>query len=211
MRLTFNIHAQGLQNYSRLLQFYATAKPTWAGVMDGVQLAKDIGAASPTTEVWHRAYPPGGDEEIWRVVSPAQWVDKTRRELEASDLWAYCLNEPGFDDPMLQWLCEVIDLAGPAGLKLVVGNFSVGTPEPDDWKKPAAKWLLERLHKHRDRVILGLHEYAGGIITSGFVGGPPTELRDASGNLLHRDFTTAENWPEPDEACLLYTSPSPRD
>ena len=195
MRIGFNIHAQGVKDTARLMSWCAENKPAWMGVMDGVGLAKAIRQASPDTQVWHRAYPSGGDEAIWKRISPQQWVAQARRELDGTGLWAYCLNEPGFDQDMLRWLCEAIEAAGSQGVKLVVGNFSVGTPEPDQWRSPQAARLLRLLDAHRARVILGLHEYAGGVVTSGFIGGAPNSTQ------YHRDFIPRENWPDRAEAA----------
>lgn len=192
-RLSYNIHAQGVKDTPRLLAHIARLKPSWVGVMDGVGLAQDIRRVSPNTKVWHRAYPEGGDETIWQRLSPAEWVARTAAELKGTDLWAYCLNEPGFDDAMLIWLCNVIELAQPLGLKLVVGNFSVGTPEPNEWNKATARRLLELCDKYRT-VVLGCHEYAGGVITSGFIGGAPNSTQ------YHRDFIPVANWPSAAEA-----------
>lgn len=178
----FNIHAQGVKDEGRLLAHVKATRPAWCGVMDGVGLAKQLRAASPGTQVWHRAYPPGGDEKIWQTMTPTQWVDEARRQTEGADVWVYCLNEPGFGDDMLGWLCETVSLGVLAGLRLVVGNFSAGTPNPGDWEKPAARRLLNLLTEQRHAAILGLHEYAGAVITSG--------AGDAPGALA-----VAEQWP----------------
>lgn len=196
-RLSYNIHAQGVKDTPRLLAHLAKLKPTWAGVMNGVRFAQEIHNASPNTQVWHRAYPEGGDETIWKRLSPGEWVTRTATELKDTGLWAYCLNEPGFDDEMLIWLCNVIELAQPLGLKLVVGNFSVGTPEPNQWNKASARRLLELCDKYRATVALGLHEYAGGVITSGFVGGAPNSTQ------YHPDYIPVANWPNANDAREL--------
>lgn len=74
----------------------------------------------------------------------------------------------------VRWAIEVIHAARKYGLKVVVLNLSSGTPNPDDWKQPLALELLRLLDTNRDMAVLGLHEYACGIVTSGFVGGWPS-------------------------------------
>ncbi len=195
----FNIHSAGVKDRQRIIDWHRTAQPAWTLVLDDTSLVRDIKNVSPKTEVIYRAYPGGGDESIWQRLSPEQWVAEARRKSEGLGCWVYCLNEPGFGDDVLNWLCKVIDIAMPAGLKLVIGNFSVGTPEPGAWGSPAAVNLLSRLNKHRANLVLGLHEYAVGVITSGFVGGAPTELY-IEGHLAHRDFISPANWPGRNEA-----------
>lgn len=193
-----NIHPGVGSTRQKLLDWHARTRPRWSGVMDGVQLARDIAAIDPHMNVWHRAYPDGGDESIWQRMTPRAWVDKTRAELDGTNLYGYCLNEPGFDNAMLEWLCEVIEYSAQFGLRLVVGNFSVGTPEPREWEKPAAVRLLRLIEAHHDRVVLALHEYAGGIITSGFVGGAPNDTTH------HPDYTDPLNWPEPANVTMWH-------
>jgi hypothetical protein len=51
-----------------------------------------------------------------------------------------------------------------------------------------AQRMLELLDQHRDLFVLGLHEYAAGVITSGLVGGAPDDPR-------HPNFVPVEKWP----------------
>jgi hypothetical protein len=78
---------------------------------------------------------------------------------------------------VVRWNIEVIKAARKHGLKVVVGNFSSGTPNPDDWKHPLALEFLRLLNECRAFAVLGLHEYACGVITSGFIGGWPQFIR----------------------------------
>lgn len=82
----------------------------------------------------------------------------------------------------VQWAIDIILAAKKHGLKVVVLNLSSGTPSPDDWKADKAQQLLRLLGTNRDMAVLGLHEYACGVITSGVDGGWPSFIR-------------AEDWP----------------
>lgn len=73
----------------------------------------------------------------------------------------------------VRWATEVIPACRRYGLKVVVLNLSGGTPSPDAWKEPAAQDLLRLLDTNRDMAVIGLHEYACAVITSGFIGGYP--------------------------------------
>jgi hypothetical protein len=94
--------------------------------------------------------------------------------------------EPGWGPEVIDWHIKLMELAAPRGIKLVIGNWSVGTPQPEQWSM--ARPMLELLDQHRDLFVLGLHEYAAGVITSGLVGGAPDDPR-------HPNFVPVENWP----------------
>ncbi len=85
------------------------------------------------------------------------------------------LNEPPFNKEVVEWLTELLRLAAPRGIPLIVGNWAVGNPAPEQWAM--AREMLQLLDQHRHLFILGLHEYAGGVITSGLIGGNPTFIQ----------------------------------
>jgi hypothetical protein len=66
--------------------------------------------------------------------------------------------------------------------------MGVGQPLPEAWAD--VRELIELASKHRDRIILALHEYAGGVITSGLIGGDP--------KFIHPD-----TWPTPNQTKAL--------
>lgn len=88
--------------------------------------------------------------------------------------WLLVTAEAAAVKSSVRWAIEVIGAARRHGLKVVVLNLSSGTPQPDDWRQPLALELLRALDSNRDIAVLGLHEYACGVITSGFIGGWPT-------------------------------------
>jgi hypothetical protein len=48
---------------------------------------------------------------------------------------------------------------------------------------------LKLASRYRDKVIIGLHEYFGGVATSGFVGGSPEDIK------YHPNYVVRSNWP----------------
>lgn len=178
-RLSLNIHGDNVPNKGRLLEFLQATQPRAVLVMDNFALVQELKALLPETMLIYRAWP---DDGIYRQLSPEDWVSRKLAELGGLDVWVYTTNEPGFSDAALNWLARVMELAQPRGLKLVVGNWAVGTPDTqNDW--PRARRLLELLDQNRATMVMGLHEYACGIITSGFVGGNP-------------QFIAPESWPQ---------------
>lgn len=195
-RISVNVHGQNVPDIDYLKGFLVKLNPAWVLIMDNIGLAKDIKAMLPETNVICRNWGADGDDNDHKQYTPGQWIAEKLRERGAADLWFYTTNEPEFSDEVVRWHVDVMKLAANAGLKLVVGNWGVGIPADVDHDWARAETMLRLLNQHRETMALGLHEYACGVITSGFVGGPPTELRDASGNLLHPDFIQPENWPD---------------
>jgi hypothetical protein len=179
VNLSLNIHAANLNDKPRLMAYLQATQPRWTLVMDSLDVAREIKAALPDCNVIFRAWP---DDELVKQMTPEQWVTGTIARLQGADLWAYGGNEMGFSDDVLTWTARVIEQASMRGLKVVVGNFSSGTPNADDFRRPAARWVLDLLDKHRETTVLGLHQYACGVITSGFIGGEP-------------GFIQPETWP----------------
>lgn len=177
MRLSYNIHGQHVRNKPRLLAHLRALTPAWVLIMDNLDLAREIKTALPVTNVIFRAWP---DDDVHRRISAQDWVNQKIAAIGGADVWCYTTNEPGFSDEVLTWTNAVIELAAARGLKLVVGNFSSGTPNAEDWHRPAARRLLQLCDQHRASVVLGLHEYACGVITSGIVGGVPSFIQPAT-------------------------------
>lgn len=162
MSVFYNIRAQFVEDVPYLIDLTSKHKPRWALVMDGLQLAIALKNASPTTNVIHRVWP---DHEL--NLSPAQWLTNKKNEIGNADVWAYTVNEIGLQP---DWHIELIKESDRRGwpVKLVIGNPSVGTPQDiKEWETPKVLELLRLLDKHRENVVLGLHEYGHGVIVSG--------------------------------------------
>ncbi|MCB9452968.1 MAG: hypothetical protein H6672_16145 [Anaerolineaceae bacterium] len=185
-RISLNVHGQNVPDTHYFLEHLTKLQPDAVLILDAAGLARDIKKTLPNTLVIHRSWGSKGDDNIHEQLSPKDWVAQKKKELDGADLWCYTTNEPQFSDVVLKWHVEVMELAAKEGLKLVVGNWAVGNPTDvdNDWKR--AHRVLELLAEHRDTMILGLHEYACGVITSGFIGGTPEE----------RGLIMPDTWPQ---------------
>lgn len=155
--MTYNIHNHLTETDREVLVAHlARIKPGLVVVMDDPHLARRIHAASPNTRVVYRKYL--GDHTHLRM-TPQQWVATYQAELPASEgVYWYCNNEPGFSLELVQWLTDVARLVLQANGRACLGNWSVGTPEPNDWLR--AKDLLKLCGDNPARLMIGLHEYA---------------------------------------------------
>jgi hypothetical protein len=194
-RISYNIHAQQVTNHDRLIAHLQIIQPTAVLVMDGLGLAREIKGLLPDTLVINRIYP---DDDIHHRVSPEDWLNKRASEAEGG-IFQYTTNEAGFGQELIDWHVRLMELAAPRGIPLVIGNMSVGTPQPEEW--PNARRMLELLDQHRDLFILGLHEYACAVVTSGFLGGYPDNAGvPPNSGQAGRNLIARHTWPGREEA-----------
>ena len=197
-RISYNIHAQRLNNHNYLIEHLHQIQPAAVLVMDGLGLAREIKKLLPETIVINRIYP---DDDIHRHVSPEDWLNSREPQAEGG-IFQYTTNEAGFSQDMIDWHVRLMELAASRHVPLVVGNMSVGTPQAEEWAN--ARRMLELLDQHRDLFILGLHEYACAVITSGFLGGYPDHAGvPPKSGLPGRDLIPANNWPGRGEAAPM--------
>ena len=196
----FNVHAQGVKDVQRLLTHVHKTQPAWMLVMDGLELCKQIIDASPKTHVIHRNYGiTQGDDNVFAKVTPERWLELRGAESNTG-AWLMTTCEPGWGQDVIDWHVKLMQLCLSRKIRLVVGNWSVGTPNPDVIKM--AKPMLQLLADHSDLFVLGLHEYANAVITSGFVGGAPNGRTD-KGEVVHPDYTLPASWPRKGFAAAL--------
>lgn len=199
-RISYNVHGNA-SNYKEgtLFAHLAQLKPSWILMMNNTDAGKRIYQQSLVPNVIIRWWP---DDDRHLKMSPQQFVNYARQQFGGMPLWAYTNNESGFGDDLLDWLSQVIILG--TDIRLVIGNFSVGTPQDTDWLKPSAQRMLKLASEHRDRVILGLHEYAGGAITSGLYGGYPDNAGVPPGTPGGLNLIPKANWPKSVEQITRY-------
>jgi hypothetical protein len=194
-RISYNIHAQRVLEHDRLIKHLEKIKPTAVLVMDGLGLAREIKSLLPDTTVISRIYP---DDDVQNRISPEQWFDHRAKETEGG-IYAYTSNEAGFGPKLIEWHLRLLEMAIQHRIPLVIGNMSVGTPAPEEWA--AGRRVLELLDQHRDLFILGLHEYACAVITSGFLGGHPDNAGVApNSGQQGRSLILPNEWPSQAEA-----------
>lgn len=197
-RISYNIHAQRVLDRNKLLTHLAKIKPAAVLVMDGLQLCREIKAMLPQTTVISRIYP---DDDIQNKKSPEQWYQERAAQAEGG-IFQYTGNEGGFSPKMIDWHIRLMELCITGRVPLVIGNMSVGTPAAEDWA--AGRRLLELLDQYRNLFILGLHEYACGVITSGFLGGYPDNAGVApNSGQKGRNLIPSANWPSRAEAAMM--------
>lgn len=149
-------------------------------------MAAEFGREHPHSVVIQRDWP---DDKLHLEGAPSRWLDRRSNGVPES-VYLYTTNEPGWSNPMLEWHLELMRLAVQRGRRLALLNLSVGTPNPEDWNTPLARDLVKLASAHPDLFVIGLHEYAGGVITSGLIGGNPGRIQRAA-------------WPSPDEAATM--------
>lgn len=194
-RISYNVHAQRLLDHNLFFDHLERLQPAALLIMDALGLAREIKSALPDTLVIHRNWGvTQGDDSIFSRISPQQWLDLRAGEVSGGiTLHTSC--EPGWGQDVIDWHVKLMELAAPRRIPLVIGNWAVGTPQPDQW--PMARRMLELLDQHRDLFVLGLHEYAAGVITSGVVGGAPNDPR-------HTNYIPVENWPSDVSQLTLF-------
>lgn len=186
-------------------------KPRWCLFKDNLAYAAQIAAQNAGMSALHRDYVQyQGDDDLPHRITPAAWL-ATQRALGFLNIWRYCCNEPAFNDTTLTWLNSVIETNAkhPQPLKLVVGNFGVGSYTKDGWKQPQAVKLLHYLNQYREWLVLGTHDYFGAVPCSGFYGGFPSNANiaadptDAPGSKGY-NLIPMDKWPKDTRAITLW-------
>lgn len=199
-RISYNIHGQFVADHDKLINHLRKIKPASVLVMDGLGLAREIKANLPDTVVINRIYP---DDDIQNRMSPADWLKQRAPQAEGG-IFQYTSNEAGFSTNLINWHIQLMELAIKSKTPLVIGNMSVGTPEATDWA--AGRRILELCDQHRDLFIMGLHEYACGVIVSGFLGGWPENAGVApipANAGKGKNLIPVANWPTPMDAAQM--------
>lgn len=167
MSVFYNIRAQFIEDENYLINLIRLHQPKWALVMDGLGLAIKLRQASPNTNIIHRTWP-DGDNGLKDVGSPSDFIKRKTEELKGTDgIWAYTVNEIGLQQ---DWHIELIQRLAALNwpFNVVICNPSVGTPSNvDEWKSDKTLQLLRLADQYREHVVIGMHEYAQGLITSG--------------------------------------------
>lgn len=189
-----NIHGRNIKNKERLYTHCIHRQPRALVVMDELNVALDLKRLLPQTLVIFRQWGPDGDENDYLQSTPREWLESHKKYAEQG-LALYVLNEPPFNRVVIEWLKDLIEInAKDYGFILVVGNWATGNPHQDRWVE--AKDLLERFDQHRTLTILGLHEYAGAVVTSGLYGGYPNNAGVEPGKNGGKNLIPFENWPQ---------------
>jgi hypothetical protein len=153
-----------------------------------LDFAREIKAEFPAMAVIYRNWP---DQDVHKKWTPAQWLDH-RADEARGNLMLYTTNESGCDQAIIDWHLELMEQCIPLHIPLCLLNL--GTGLWDDVDMPRLRPLLKLAGEHRDLFVLGLHEYAGTIITSGIRGGWPNNAGVEPGKPGGTDLTVVDNW-----------------
>lgn len=101
------------------------------------------------------------DDNAQDIFDPASYLDRSINmgsfaEAARIGCWVYVNNEPDWSRS-LEWCRQVGALLVARGWRGVLGNWSVGVPEPEQIGEADA--LFKLAHAHRGRIMLGWHEY----------------------------------------------------
>jgi hypothetical protein len=157
MSASVNVLAMPQPNIPALLAWVAKAKPPYAVVMDGPDIATRIRMVSPNTQIIFRRYR-ADDAKLHETTSPTAFLESVA---DLPGAWiAQALNEPGGDQAQLaNWCAALVRLADVHERRLALPNFSTGNPDPE----AVADGLYDPLWRAMaasGRHVLGLHEYA---------------------------------------------------
>lgn len=193
-RISLNIHGNNVPDRQRLLDHLNALQPAAVLVLDNYDLVAQINGLLPDTTVIYREFE--HERPVHKDVEPQAWLDAHAHQAK-DGVALHVLNEPPFNQEVVDWLTELMKLAAPRQIPLIIGNWAVGNPGPDPAKEwPKARAMLELLDQHRDLFILGLHEYAGGVVTSGLYGGYPDNAGVQPGKPGGLNLIPPANWPK---------------
>lgn len=172
-RISYHVHATFTPDRKRLSDHIGKIRPHFLLVSGEVSFAKDLQQVSPETNlIWRE----GGDSHAYQK-DPDAWLTERAAQLPQG-AFLYTSDETPINSQTVDWHMKVMELAAQRGIKLCVMNFGAGQPQATDFA--AMRPVIDMLNANRDMFVLGFREYAGGVITSGVIGGNPTMIKPES-------------------------------
>ncbi len=199
MRFGYNVLSIDNGLYAHLDKINPGTMVFFQNQLDAARWAK---ARFPQANIVIRYWPDG--ETFKKYPDPAVWVQE-HRDLIGSGIILQTMNEGGFGLDVVLWHEKLLRYLKDNNINLKVGilGLGVGIPRPEDW--PLADNLFRLAATMRDRVYLIVHEYFGGVITSGIIGGNPDNAGVAPGTPGGKNFLPLANWPlNPREYTLFH-------
>ncbi len=177
-------------NSPKIMEFVRVAYPAVVVAVGDLSWLADVKAASPKTVTLGRLLEGSQAMEGDPVKRAQEFVSANAGTYLATQGVDYWLgwNEPVVKDAQqMAWYTsfevERVNAMAKLGLKVAVGNFATGTPEPDEFK--AFLPALEAAKKHGG--ILALHEYSAPTMQAGVGAGiPGLDATDEQGALTLR-------------------------
>lgn len=196
--LSFNVRGQFVQDRTYLKGVVKQLAQTWILVMDDLGLAKELLNDNPNLNVIWREYP---DDDFNKFPSVADWINQKLKKLADAgnpNVWVYVMNEAGFHfDWQSQLMISMEYRSWP--FNIVVGNWPVGNPTGDIplfWSSQESQRFLGLASQFRKHVVVGVHEYNQGIITTGMYGGAPDHAGVNIGESGGLNLIPMDNWPK---------------
>ncbi len=159
--------------------------------------ARQIKAEFPQSTVILRNWPDG---DMYKHISPQDWFNQHAPQA-AGGLMLYTTNEAGVGKDIVDWHVALMKLCIPARVPLCMLNAAHGTWNVSDM--PTLRPLLELAGQHPDLFIVGVHGYAGGVITSGLEGGYPDNAGKQPGQPGGDNLIPRDKWPSPAAASTM--------
>lgn len=172
-RLSYHIHGTFVADRQRLTQHLSKVRPHFVLISGEASLVDEVRVASPHSNIIWRE---GGDRYAYQQHSPADWLKM--RSAQVKDAYLYTSDETPLSPQALDWHLQLMQLAAQQGIKLCVMNLGAGQPQPHEWAQ--MRPILAMLNTHPDLFLLGLREYAAGVVTSGVGGGNPIHIQPQS-------------------------------
>lgn len=144
-------------------------------VIDSETRALELAEISPFVISRHPHIDYRRDEGIDVIYwfTPAEYVDTLLKKSPSRKTVKCVLNEPiprSRDELVFlcNWLAEVGALLAEMGYRAVLGNFSVATEHWEDVKAGVFDHLIRAIHKYRNLLSYGAHNYTWGALPLGW-------------------------------------------
>ena len=154
MNIGYNRHPSDNDEASFLAHCQAL-QPSALVIMGAPTFASELADLLPDTRVIFRDWPDG---TLAEVADPVARVNRMAAACPNPRVILYTNNEPhpSGAQKWAEWTVTAMQRADYLGRRLCVGNWSVGTPEPDTW---LAEWRPVLSSLQGTDHLLGLHEY----------------------------------------------------
>jgi hypothetical protein len=145
-----------------LISYLSVDQPESILVINSMPFAAEMKGRFPYMNVIYRDMALPNQDNLWMQISPETWWNIYSAAANYG-LVLHTNNEPAITKAMVDWEIECAKIAIKNKTKVVLCNFSVGTPETPN-NNPAQYEMLKPLFKlicdNPDYLYLGLHEYA---------------------------------------------------
>ncbi len=145
------------EHRQRAYQYIQSVKPKTVLVLNDLPTAETIKKMSPTTEVIFRKTFGEHSDNLYREMTPQRWWAEYEPAHKLG-LTLHTCNEPSVNGQMVEFELACAQIALQNKARVVLGNFSVGTPDLGVY--PTLAPLLEVIVNNPTYLRLGLHEYS---------------------------------------------------